>query len=189
MMSLLPTTALRGIPAARLSDMVTIAKSLAAGMPLSAVVGKSDIMDSVHASGLGGTYSGNPVSCSAALAVMDVFAQEDIINRAAALGRKLRAQFDALQKEFEIIGDVRGKGPMLALELVRDRESKEPAADETKALVKFCFDNGLILLSCGTFGNVIRTLMPLVITDEQLDRGISIMRDGFHSLKGKSAKC
>ena len=88
----------------------------------------------------------------------------------------------SLQKEFEIIGDVRGKGPMLALELVKDRETKEPAADETKALVKYCFDKGLILLSCGTYGNVIRTLMPLVITDEQLDRGISIMRDGFHSL-------
>jgi 4-aminobutyrate aminotransferase / (S)-3-amino-2-methylpropionate transaminase / 5-aminovalerate transaminase len=164
------------------ADMVTVAKSLAAGMPLSAVVGKAEIMDSPHASGLGGTYSGNPVACSAALAVMDVFEQEDIINRAAILGRKLRSHFDALQQEFEIIGEVRGKGPMLALELVEDRESKEPAAGKTKALVEYCFDKGLILLSCGTYGNVIRNLMPLVITDEQLDRGISIMRDGFRSL-------
>ncbi|MCX5839580.1 MAG: 4-aminobutyrate--2-oxoglutarate transaminase [Deltaproteobacteria bacterium] len=164
------------------ADMVTVAKSLAAGMPLSAVVGKAEIMDSAHASGLGGTYSGNPVACSAALAVMDIFEQEDIVNKAAVLGRKLRAHFDALQKEFEIIGDVRGKGPMLALELVKNRETKEPAADETKAIVKYCVDKGLILLSCGTYGNVIRNLMPLVITDEQLDRGISIMRDGFHSL-------
>jgi 4-aminobutyrate aminotransferase / (S)-3-amino-2-methylpropionate transaminase / 5-aminovalerate transaminase len=164
------------------ADIVTVAKSLAAGMPLSAVVGKAEIMDSAHASGLGGTYSGNPVACSAALAVMDVFEQEDIVNKAAVLGRKLRAHFDALQKEFEIIGDVRGKGPMLALELVKNRETKEPADDETKALVKFCFEKGLILLSCGTYGNVIRTLMPLVITDEQLDKGISIMKDGLHSL-------
>lgn len=169
-------------------DMVTVAKSLAAGMPLSAVVGKSEIMDAVHASGLGGTYSGNPVSCSAALAVMDVFEQEDILNRAVALGHKVRAQFDALQGEFEIIGDVRGKGPMLALELVKDRETKEPAPDETKTLARFCFDKGLILLSCGTFGNVIRTLMPLVITDDQLYRGLSIMRDGFRYLKEKSPK-
>ena len=164
------------------ADLVTVAKSLAAGMPLSAVVGKAEIMDSAHASGLGGTYSGNPVACSAALAVLDVYEEEDLVNRAAALGGKLRRHFDALQKEFEIIGDVRGKGPMLALELVRKRETKEPAADETKAIVNYCFEKGLILLSCGTYGNVIRTLMPLVITDEQLDRGISIMRDGFLSL-------
>lgn len=164
------------------ADIVTIAKSLAAGMPLSAVVGKREIMDAIHAYGLGGTYSGNPVACAAALAVMDVFEQEDIISRAAALGKKMRLHFDALQKEFEIIGDVRGMGPMLALELVKDRETKEPAADEAKALVKYCFDKGLILLSCGTYGNVIRNLTPLVITDEQLDRGISIMREGFQKI-------
>lgn len=165
------------------ADIVTIAKSLAAGMPLSAVVGKSEIMDAVHASGLGGTYSGNPVACAAALAVMDVFEQEDIINRAESLGKKMRSYFEALQKEFEIIGDVRGKGPMLALELVKKRESKEPAADETKALVKYCFDKGLVLLSCGTYGNVIRNLAPLVITDEQLEKGISILHDCLYSLK------
>lgn len=164
------------------ADIVTIAKSLAAGMPLSAVVGKSEIMDAVHVSGLGGTYSGNPVACAAALAVMDVFEQEDIINRAAALGKKMRAYLEALQKEFEIIGDVRGKGPMLALELVKKRETKEPAADETKALVKYCFDKGLVLLSCGTYGNVIRILVPLVVTEEQLERGISIMHNGFRKL-------
>jgi 4-aminobutyrate aminotransferase/(S)-3-amino-2-methylpropionate transaminase len=168
------------------ADIVTIAKSLAAGLPLSAVVGKSEIMDCAHASGLGGTYSGNPVACSAALAVMDVFEQEDIVNRAAILGRKLRAQFDTLYKKFEIIGDVRGKGPMLALELVKNRETKEPAADETKALVKFCFEKGLILLSCGTYGNVIRSLMPLVITDEQMDKGLSIMEEAFNKLNYES---
>jgi len=164
------------------ADIVTVAKSLAAGMPLSAVVGKSEIMDAAHASGLGGTYSGNPVACSAALAVMDVFEQEDIVSKASVLGTKLRSHFDILQKEFEIIGDVRGKGPMLALELVNDRETKEPAAERAKALVKYCVDHGLILLSCGTYGNVIRTLMPLVITDEQLNRGISIIRDGLQSI-------
>ena len=163
-------------------DLMTVAKSLAAGMPLSAVVGKREIMETVHPSGLGGTYGANPVSCSAGLAVMDVFAEEKILDRSERLGRTLRAHFDALQKEFEIIGDVRGKGPMLALELVKSREGKEPAADEAKALVRYCFEHGLVLLSCGTFGNVIRALMPLVITDEQLDRGISIMRDCFRRL-------
>jgi len=163
-------------------DLITVAKSLAAGMPLSAVVGRAEIMDSVHASGLGGTYGANPVACSAGLAVMEIFEEEDILAKAHALGEKLRKRFDAFKGRFEIIGDVRGKGPMLALELVRDRETKEPAADEAKALVKTCFEKGLLLLSCGTFGNVIRTLMPLTITDGQLERGLAIMEEGLKSL-------
>ncbi len=163
-------------------DMVTVAKSLAAGMPLSAVVGRKDVMDTVHPSGVGGTYGGNPVSCRAALAVLDIFEEEKLLQKAKVLGKRLRERFDALQKQFEIIGDVRGKGPMLALELVKDRETKEPAADEAKAVVKFCYEKGLILLSCGNFGNVIRTLMPLIITDEHLERGLAIMEDGFASI-------
>ena len=163
-------------------DLITVAKSLAAGMPLSAVVGRAEIMDSVHASGLGGTYGANPVACRAGLAVMEIFEEENILAKAQALGEKLRKRFDELQARFEIIGDVRGKGPMLALELVRDRETKEPAADEAKALVKTCFEKGLLLLSCGTFGNVIRTLMPLTITDGQLERGLAILADGLKSL-------
>lgn len=163
-------------------DLMTVAKSLAAGMPLSAVIGKKEIMETVHAAGLGGTYGANPVACGAALAVMDIFKEEKLLQRAEALGRKLFDHFSLLQKEFEIIGDVRGRGPMLALELVKSREGKEPATDEAKALVRYCSDHGLVLLSCGNSGNVIRTLMPLVITDEQLERGISIMRDGFRSI-------
>jgi len=152
-------------------DMVTVAKSLAAGMPLSAVVGKKEIMDAPHAGGLGGTYGGNPISCRAALAVLDVMAEEHLLSRAKSLGLKLKERFDSWKRKYEVIGDVRGKGPMLALELVRDRESKEPAADEAKALVKFCYERGLVLISCGNFGNVIRTLMPVVITEEQLEKG------------------
>lgn len=163
-------------------DLVTVAKSLAAGMPLSSVVGKKEMMDAPHVGGLGGTYGGNPVCCQAALAVLDVFEEENLLTKAEVLGKKLKERFDALQKQFEIIGDVRGKGPMLALELVKDRETKEPAAEEAKALVKFCYEKGLILLSCGNFGNVIRTLMPLVITDEQLERGLAIMEDGLTAL-------
>jgi len=167
-------------------DLMTVAKSLAAGMPLSAVVGKKEIMETVHPSGLGGTYGANPVACSAGLAVMDIFTEEKLLERAEALGRRLLDRFLSLQKEFEIIGDVRGMGPMLALELVRDRGRKEPAADEAKALVRYCFEHGLVLLACGNFGNVIRTLMPLVITDEQLDRGISILSDGLKAVRTKA---
>ena len=163
-------------------DLTTVAKSLAAGMPLSAVVGKKEIMEAVHPFGLGGTYGGNPVSCRAGLAVMDIFKEENLVHASGVLGKKIKERFEAFKRDYEIIGDVRGMGSMMALELVRDRETKEPAADEAKALVKFCFDRGLIILSCGSLGNTIRTLMPLVITDEQLAKGLSIMEEGLASL-------
>ncbi|MFZ0929248.1 MAG: 4-aminobutyrate--2-oxoglutarate transaminase, partial [Syntrophobacteraceae bacterium] len=141
-------------------DLVTVAKSLAAGMPLSAVVGRADMMNSPQTGGLGGTYGGNPVSCRAALAVLEIFEEEDLLQKSEALGGKVKARFDEFHKKFEIVGEVRGLGPMLALELVSDRHTKEPAATEAKALVKFCYERGLVILSCGNFGNVIRTLMP-----------------------------
>lgn len=165
-------------------DLILLAKSLAAGMPLSAVVGRAEMMNSPQVGGLGGTYGGNPVCCRAALAVLDIFEQEDLLRRSEALGGKIRARFDEFQKRYEIIGDVRGLGPMLALELVKDRVSKEPAAAEAKALVKYCYERGLVILSCGNFSNVIRTLMPLVITDEQLEKGLSIMEEGIAALSG-----
>ncbi len=164
------------------ADITTVAKSLAAGMPLSAVVGRKEIMDSVHAGGIGGTYGGNPVCCSAALAVLDVFETEHLLQKARELGLKLRHRLDALKDRYELIGDVRGIGPMLAMELVKDRESKLPAADEAKALVGACREKGLLLLSCGTYGNVVRLLMPLVITDEQLERGLAILEEGLAGL-------
>jgi 4-aminobutyrate aminotransferase/(S)-3-amino-2-methylpropionate transaminase len=163
-------------------DMTTLAKSLAAGMPLSAVVGRREIMNSVQVGGLGGTYGGNPLGCAAALAVLDVFEQENLLETAVALGQTVRKRFEAWQKKYELIGEVRGMGPMLALELVKDRETREPAADAAKALVKFCCDKGLILLSCGNYGNVIRTLMPLTIHGDELERGLAIMEEGFSFL-------
>ncbi len=164
------------------ADITTVAKSLAAGMPLSAVVGKKEIMDTVHPGGIGGTYGGNPVACAAALAVFDIFETEDLLDKAVVLGETVRRRFDAFKEQFEIIGDVRGIGPMLALELVTDREKKTPAADAAKALVEYCFDRGLILLACGIYGNVIRVLMPLTITDAQLEKGLGIMEEGLASL-------
>lgn len=164
------------------ADITTAAKSLAAGMPLSAVVGRAEMMNSPQVGGLGGTYGGNPVSCQAALAVLEVFEEENLLQRACTLGMKVKDRFDRFQEQYEVVGDVRGKGPMLALELVRDRHTKEPAAAEAKALVKYCCERGLIILSCGNFGNVIRTLMPLVITDDQLEKGLSILEDGIAGL-------
>ncbi len=163
-------------------DLLLTAKSMAAGMPLSAVVGRAEMMNAPQVGGLGGTYGGNPVCCSAALAVFEIFEEEKLLEKAQVLGKKLRQRFEAMQKRLEIIGDVRGVGPMLALELVKDRVTKEPAADVAKALVKFCYEKGLVILSCGNYSNVIRTLMPLVITDEQLERGLAIMEEGLTTL-------
>jgi 4-aminobutyrate aminotransferase / (S)-3-amino-2-methylpropionate transaminase / 5-aminovalerate transaminase len=164
-------------------DFTLVAKSLAAGMPLAAVVGRKDLMEKIHTSGVGGTYGGNPVSCRAAQAVLEIFEEEDLLGKAVALGDKVRSRFEDWKECFEIIGEVRGLGPMLGLELVTDRERKTPAADQAKALVKFCADRRLIILVCGNLGNVVRILMPLVITDDQLERGLSIMEEGLASLK------
>ena len=164
-------------------ELITLAKSFAGGMPLSAVIGREELMNAPHVGGLGGTYSGNPVSCRAALAVLEVLLDDGLLKQAEKLGEKLISRFQDLQNRHEIIGDVRGKGPMLGLELVRDRETKEPATEEAKRLVQLCYDKGLIILSCGNFGNVIRTLMPFVITDAQLDRGLAILEESLEQLR------
>jgi len=162
-------------------DLITVAKSLAAGMPLAAVVGRAEIMDAVHAWGLGGTYGGNPVACAAGLAVLEVFEEENMLAKSVALGEKLKARFEKWQKQFDIIGEIRGLGAMLGLELVKG-ENSEPAADEAKQLTSYCLAKGLILLSCGSYGNVIRVLAPFVITDEQLEKGLGIMEEGLAAL-------
>ena len=157
-------------------DIILTAKSLAAGLPLGGVTGRAEIMEAPHVGGLGGTYGGNPVACKAALAVLDQLDTE-FMEKGAQLGEKVRSHFLELQKEFEIVGDVRGLGPMMGLELVKDRQTKEPAAEEAGILVRRCLEKGLIILSCGNHGNVIRTLMPLVIGDEQMKKGFSIMKE------------
>jgi len=164
------------------ADITTTAKSLAAGMPLSAVVGKKEIMDSVHPGGIGGTYGGNPLACEAALAVFDIFESENLLDKSKKLGETLHSAFLSFQEKYEIIGNVRGLGPMIAMELVTDRQAKTPATEATKALVSYCFEKGLIILACGSHGNVIRFLMPLVITDEQLQKGLEIVDSGLATL-------
>ncbi|MEW6258657.1 MAG: 4-aminobutyrate--2-oxoglutarate transaminase [Thermodesulfobacteriota bacterium] len=163
-------------------DIITLAKSLGGGLPLSAVTGRAEMMNKPHVGGLGGTYAGNPIACRAALAVLEILIEDKLLETAEELGQKVRAKLMDLQQRYEIIGDVRGKGPMLAMELVKDRRTKQPAADEAKKLVKLCFDRGLVLISCGNFGNVIRTLMPLVITDEQLEKGFAILEESLVEL-------
>jgi len=167
-------------------DLITSAKSLAGGMPLSAVTGREEMFQKIHVGGLGGTFSGNPVSCRAGLAVLEILLEDGLLERAGTLGQKVLERFTEFQQKYEVIGDVRGKGPMLAMELVSDRETKVPAKEEADQLVKLCYQKGLVLLSCGNFGNVIRTLMPLVITDEQLQRGLAIMDESLHELSAHS---
>ncbi len=162
-------------------DLVILAKSLAAGMPLAAVVGKKEIMDSVHTWGLGGTYGGNPVACAAALAVLDAFEEEDMLAKSVALGEKLKSRFEKWQKDLSIIGEVRGLGAMLGLEIVKGGNG-EPAADEAKQLAAYCLEKGLLILVCGSYGNVVRVLAPFVITDEQLEKGLSIMEAGLKEI-------
>jgi 4-aminobutyrate aminotransferase / (S)-3-amino-2-methylpropionate transaminase / 5-aminovalerate transaminase len=157
-------------------DIITSAKSLSAGMPLGAVIGRAELLDAVHVGGLGGTYGGNPLSCRAALAVLDEL-EDGLLQTAQRLTVKLEQRYQALADKYEIIGEVRGLGPMMAMELVTDRKSKQPATEQTKAIVANALDKGLLLLSCGNFGNVLRTLMPLVISDEELDRGFAILEE------------
>jgi len=159
-------------------DLVTVAKSLGAGMPIAAVVGRAEIMDSVHVGGLGGTYGANPLACAAALAVLEVFEEEDMLGKSRALGKKLKKRFEKWRKQFAIVGEIRGLGAMLGLTIVKG-DGREPAADEAKKLAAVCLERGLIILVCGSYGNVIRVLVPFVITDEQLEQGLSILEQGL----------
>ncbi|RJQ50921.1 MAG: 4-aminobutyrate--2-oxoglutarate transaminase [Desulfobacteraceae bacterium] len=165
-------------------DVITLAKSLAGGMPLGAVIGRRDMMEVPHVGALGGTFAGNPVSCRAALAVLEILLEDGLLQQGALLGEKVSARLNELAVRYELIGEVRGKGPMMAIELVRDRETKKPAAEAAKKLVQVCFEKGLVILNCGNYGNVIRTLMPLVITDAQLDRGFEILEEGLRVVQG-----
>ncbi|MCU0590205.1 MAG: 4-aminobutyrate--2-oxoglutarate transaminase [Desulfobacterales bacterium] len=159
-------------------DLITVAKSLAAGMPIAAVVGRKEVMDSVHPWGLGGTYGSNPVASAAALAVLEVFAEEDMLGKSKALGKKLFERFETFRKKYPVVGEVRGLGAMLGLALVKGA-NREPAADEAKKLAAFCLERGLIILTCGTYSNVIRVLVPFVVTDEQLEKGLAILEQGL----------
>ena len=162
-------------------DIILTGKSIAAGLPLAGVTGRAELMDAPHVGGLGGTYGGNPISCRAGLQVLDLL-NDDMLDKAMQLGEKVSDRFMNMQEQYEIIGDVRGIGPMIGMELVKDRHSKEPAGDEAGELVKRCYEKGLIVLRCGAYHNVIRMLMPLVITNDQFEQGFSILEDNLKQI-------
>ncbi|MGI8420656.1 MAG: 4-aminobutyrate--2-oxoglutarate transaminase [Gaiellaceae bacterium] len=154
-------------------DLITVAKSIAAGLPLSGVLGKAEIMDAPGDSAVGGTFVGNPVAQAAALAVLDVIDDENLVERSAEIGETMRARMRGWQERFEAIGDVRGLGSMLAIELVRDRDTKEPAPELATRIAEEALRQGLLLLKAGVYSNCIRVLCPLTITDAELDEALA----------------
>lgn len=161
------------------ADLTTFAKSIAGGFPLSGVVGKAEVMDVVGPGGLGGTYAGGPVACAAALAVIEVFKEENLLERSRAIGEQVTAYLQNLAKQYPVIAEVRGLGAMIAIELMKDGK---PSPELTASLVAKARDKGLILLSCGIYGNVVRILMPLTVPDEQLKRGLAILAESVAEL-------
>jgi len=168
-------------------DIVVTAKSLGGGLPLAAVTGRAEIMDAPGPGGLGGTFAGNPLSCAAALAVLDIFEHENLLERANALGNRFQKRAREWQERWPMIGDVRGLGAMQAIELVQSPEKREPAADEANQIVQYCYEHGLIVLSAGSYSNVIRVLVPLVATDAQMDEGLDVLEAALKAACEKKA--
>ncbi|WP_191556134.1 4-aminobutyrate--2-oxoglutarate transaminase [Metabacillus idriensis] len=160
-------------------DLITVSKSLAAGLPLSGVVGKTEMLNVADPGELGGTYAGSPVACAAALAVIDIMEEEKLAEKAEVLGQKMEDVLNELYEKHDYMGDIRRLGSMVAVEIVEDRISKLPNKKKTAEIVKYANENGLLLLSAGLKGNVIRFLMPLVITDEELAKGLAILKNAF----------
>ncbi|TML60427.1 MAG: 4-aminobutyrate--2-oxoglutarate transaminase [Actinobacteria bacterium] len=163
-------------------DVMTIAKSIAAGLPLSGVIGKAAIMDAPGDSAIGGTYVGNPVAQAAALAVLDVFEDESLVERAAQIGETIRGRMQAWQQRWDAIGDVRGLGAMLAIELVHDRATKDPAPELASAVVDAASERGLLLLKSGIYSNCIRVLVPLVVSESELEEALGAWEDALGSV-------
>jgi 4-aminobutyrate aminotransferase/(S)-3-amino-2-methylpropionate transaminase len=166
-------------------DLITMAKSLSGGLPLAAVTGRAEIMDTTGPGTLGGTFGGNPLACEAALAVLEIIETENLCARANQLGDRFRRRAAQWQSRWELIGEVRGLGAMQALELVRSRETRTPADEETKQVAQYCYEHGVILITAGTYGNVIRLLMPLVITDAQMDEALDVLESALATVSDK----
>ncbi len=156
-------------------DLITMAKSLGGGMPVAAVTGRAEIMDAPGAGALGGTFCGHPLSCAAALAAIETIEKENLLARSADIGKQFEARARSWQTKWPLIGEVRGLGGMCAMELVRDPHTREPADTETREIARFCYEHGLILITAGTFNNVIRILVPLVVTDAQFAEGLDVL--------------
>src|SRR5699024_10762060 len=161
-------------------DLMTISKSLAAGLPLSGVVGKKEFFESIAPGELGGTYAGNPVACEAALEVIEVIKDENLLEKSNQMGKKITDTLENLSKKHDYIGEIRAIGSMVAVELVKDKITKAPYKEKADSIMKYANDNGLLLLSSGLHGNVIRFLAPLVITDDELAKGLDILEQAFN---------
>lgn len=166
-------------------DLITMAKSLTGGLPMAAVTGRAEIMDTPASGQLGGTFSGNPASCAAALAVLDTIEKDNLNARANALGERFRKRANKWQEQWELVGDIRGLGAMQAMELVRSKATREPADEETKQVAQHCYEHGLVLITAGSYGNVIRLLMPLVVTDAQMDEALNVLEGALASVTEK----
>ena len=166
-------------------DLIVTAKSLGGGLPLAAVTGRAEIMDAPAVGGLGGTFAGNPLSCAAALAVLDLFEKENLLTRANELGDRFQRRAREWQRRWPIVGDIRGLGGMQAIELVKSQETKTPATDETKQITQYCYEHGLITITAGTYSNVIRILVPLVATNEQIDEGLDTLESALAAVCDK----
>lgn len=167
-------------------DIIVTAKSLGGGLPLAAITGRAEIMDAPGPGGLGGTFAGNPLSCAAALAVLDMFEDKKLLSCANDIGRAFQKRALEWQRRWPMVGDVRGLGGMQAIELVKSAETREPASDETKQIVQHCYKNGLITLSAGSYSNVIRVLVPLVITPEQMDEALDVLESALQAALEKT---
>jgi 4-aminobutyrate aminotransferase/(S)-3-amino-2-methylpropionate transaminase len=163
-------------------DLLVTAKSLGGGLPLAAVTGRAEIMDHTGPGSLGGTFGGNPLACEAALAVLEAMEREKLPDRATRLGERFAIRARDWQKRWPVVGEVRGLGAMQAIELVRSKDTREPAADETKQIARYCYEHGLIVLTTGSYSNVIRLLMPLVIMDAEFDEGLGVLEAAFESV-------
>jgi 4-aminobutyrate aminotransferase/(S)-3-amino-2-methylpropionate transaminase len=166
-------------------DLLVTAKSLGGGLPLAAVTGRAEIMDAPAPGGLGGTFAGNPLSCSAALAVLELFETENLLTRANELGDRFQRRAREWQRRWPIVGDVRGLGGMQAIELVKSKETKTPATDETRQITQYCYEHGLITITAGSYSNVIRVLVPLVATNEQIDEGLDVLESALATVCDK----
>src|SRR5438874_4193705 len=164
-------------------DVIVLAKTLGGGLPLGAVVGRSELMDATNPGGLGGTFGGNPVACAAALAVIDVLLEEKLPERGRRLGDRALARMRAWQDRHPQVGDVRGIGAMIAMELVTDRASREPEGTMTNDVLRYCHTHGLVVLKAGLYDNVIRLLFPLTVSEQELDRGLDILEEALDQVK------
>jgi len=166
-------------------DLIATAKSVGGGLPLGGVTGRAEIMDAAIPGGLGSTFAGNPVACAAALASIEAIEKDGLLARSIAIGKRFEERVKEWQKKWPLIGDVRALGGMCAFELVRDPETREPAGAETKELAQYAYEHGLITITAGTLGNVMRILVPLVVTDEQFDEGLDVLESGLAHIAAK----